>query len=285
LFQIGDKLIRLREAFDNLGTTRSGKLSLAEIKMAFRIHVHRDLTGHDLRAICSSHGVNAPLADLPLDQIYVSFDEFCSLVSEYKNKLRSSSDHHHHHRSHHSSHHHYHNTAKVRESMVNKTVHFFAALVQPVNRAAAWLAAAATPRSRTFSGSGVAAAMGRRGSAVRDVYLGGSSGDPDASSGGGGWREQLAIPMLKKSGLTFYNPAVCSSRRLIPIEASAMDNSRVLLFAILGKDSIFCRKQLNLPTQQLNSGSEPHVFGLSGSTSHRYPDQAKLVRTLIPTVL
>jgi len=47
------------------------------------------------------------------------------------------------------------------------------------------------------------------------------------------WREQLAIPLLKKSGLTFYNPAVCSSRRLIPIEASAMDNSRVLLFALL----------------------------------------------------
>ena len=69
--------------------------------------------------------------------------------------------------------------------------------------------------------------MGRRGSAVRDVYLGGSSSHV-------GWREQLAIPMLKKSGLTFYNPAVCSSRRLIPIEASAMDNSRVLLFAILG---------------------------------------------------
>ena len=47
------------------------------------------------------------------------------------------------------------------------------------------------------------------------------------------WREQLAIPALKKSGLTYYNPAVCSSRRLIPIEASAMDNSRVLLFALL----------------------------------------------------
>ena len=38
--------------------------------------------------------------------------------------------------------------------------------------------------------------------------------------------------MLKKSGLTHYNPACCSSARLIPIEASAMDNSRVLLFVI-----------------------------------------------------
>ena len=226
--QIGDKLIRLREAFDTLDTARTGKLSLAEIKMAFRIHAHRDLTGHDLRAICSSHGVNAPLTDLPLDQIYVSFDEFCSLVSEYKNKVRgsSNSDHHHHHH-----HHQQHHSTKMRDSMLSKTVHFFTALVQPVNKAAAWIAAAslsvAPPRSRTFSGGGSGAAMGRRGSAVRDVYLGGSSSHV-------GWREQLAIPMLKKSGLTFYNPAVCSSRRLIPIEASAMDNSRVLLFAILG---------------------------------------------------
>lgn len=222
--QIGDKLIRLREAFDTLDTARTGKLSLAEIKMAFRIHAHRDLTGCDLRAICSSHGVNAPLTDLPLDRIYVSFDEFCSLVSEYKNKVRDS-HHHQQQRSH----------AKARDSVLTRTVHFFTTtLVQPVKGAAAWIAAASlsvassssSPRSRTFSGGGAGAAMGRRGSAVRDVYLGGSSQ--------AGWREQLAIPMLKKSGLTFYNPAVCSSRRLIPIEASAMDNSRVLLFAILG---------------------------------------------------
>ncbi len=188
--------------------------------LAFRIHAHRDLTGCDLRAICSSHGVNAPLADLPLDHIYVSFDEFCSLVSEYKNKVRDS-----HHQRHPAA-------AKVRESVLTKTVHFFTTtLVQPVNKAAAWIAAASlsvasSPRSRTVSSGGAGAAMGRRGSAVRDVYLGGSSQ--------AGWREQLAIPMLKKSGLTFYNPAVCSSRRLIPIEASAMDNSRILLFAILG---------------------------------------------------
>merc|ERR1712080_478107 len=85
--QIGDKLIRLREAFDTLDTAKCGKLTLAEIKMAFRIHVHRDLSSHDLRAICSSHGVKAPLSDLPLDLISISFDEFCSLVSEYKNRV------------------------------------------------------------------------------------------------------------------------------------------------------------------------------------------------------
>jgi len=201
--QIGDKLIRLREAFDTLDTARSGKLSLAEIKMAFRIHVHRDLAPLDLQAICSSHGVNAPLTDLPLEQIYIKFDEFCSIVSEYKSKVRDPS--------------------RARDNILSKTVHFFSVLVSPVTRAASWLSnITLAPRARTFSASN----MGRRGSAVRDVYLGGAISST--------WRDQIAIPMLKKSGLTFYNPAVCSSRRLIPIEASAMDNSRVLLFALLG---------------------------------------------------
>ena len=201
--QIGDKLIRLREAFDTLDTARSGKLSLAEIKMAFRIHVHRDLAAVDLQAICSSHGVNAPLTDLPLDQIFITFDEFCSLVSEYKGKVRDA--------------------ARARDTLLSKTVHFFSTLVSPVTRAAAWISNISfSPRTRTFSASH----MGRRGSAVRDVYLGGALSSP--------WRDQVAIPLLKKSGLTFYNPAVCSSRRLIPIEASAMDNSRVLLFVLLG---------------------------------------------------
>jgi len=203
IFLTGCQLIRLREAFDTLSGSR-GKLSLAEIRMAFRIHVHRDLSPPDLRAICSSHGVNAPLSDLPLDQIFITFDEFCSLVSEYKNKQGE--------------------PGKGWDSLVSKTVHFLSTvIVSPVSRAASWLGQALLPaRSRSFSSS----QLGRRGSCVRDVYLGGSLGSP--------WREQIAIPGLKKSGLTFYNPAVCSSTRLIPIEASAMDNSRVLLFVITG---------------------------------------------------
>jgi len=200
--QIGDKLIRLREAFDTLDSGKSGKLSLSEIKMAFRIHVHRDLSGHDLRAICSSHGVNAPLSDLPLDQIFITFDEFCSLVSEYKNRQSDQS--------------------KSWDNVVSKTVHFLSSvIISPFSKAASWLGNALFPtRNRTFSASN----LGRRGSSIRDVYLGGSLGSA--------WREQIAIPGLKKSGLTFFNPAVCSSTRLIPIEASAMDNSRVLLFVI-----------------------------------------------------
>ena len=199
--QIGDKLIRLREAFDTLDTTKCGKLTLSEIKMAFRIHVHRELTSQDLRAICSSHGVNAPLSDLPLDLISISFDEFCSLVSEYKNKASDQN--------------------KSWENVLSKTVHFISStIISPISKAGSWLSNFFPARSRSSSASN----LGRRGSSIRDVYLGGSLGTP--------WREQLAIPGLKKSGLTFYNPAVWSSSRLIPIEASAMDNSRVLLFVI-----------------------------------------------------
>jgi len=200
--QIGDKLIRLREAFDTLDSAKTGKLSLSEIRMAFRIHSHRDLSSHDLQAICSSHGVNAPLSDLPLDQISVTFDEFCVLVSEYKNKQTDG--------------------GKGWEGVVSRTLHFFSnAVVTPFNKATTWLGHALFPaRTRTFSSS----QLGRRGSSIRDVYLGGSLGSP--------WREQIAVPLLKKNGLNFFNPAVCSSSRLIPIEASAMDNSRVLLFVI-----------------------------------------------------
>ena len=199
--QIGDKLIRLREAFDTLDTTKCGKLTLSEIKMAFRIHVHRDLSSHDLRAICSSHGVNAPLSDLPLDRISVTFDEFCSMVSEYKNKATDQS--------------------KAWDNVLSKSMHFLSSVtVTPFMKVGAWLGNFFPARSRSYSSSN----LGRRGSCIRDVYLGGSQGS--------NWREQIAIPGLKKSGFTFYNPAAWSSTRLIPIEASAMDNSRVLLFVI-----------------------------------------------------
>ena len=218
--QIGDKLIRLREAFDtqlspdpeqdstsktakNGKTRKIRKLSLKEIGMAFRIHVHRDLSSQDLRAICAGHGVNAPLSDLPLDQIFLSFDEFCTLVSEYKNRPNDNS--------------------KGWDNVVSKTVHFLSTvIVGPFNKAANWLGHTIFPsRSRTSSNSN----LGRRGSSIRDVYLGGSLG-------GSAWRDHIAIPMLKKSGLTYYSAESCSSSRLIPIEASAMDNSRILLFVI-----------------------------------------------------
>merc|ERR1712039_1028734 len=107
-------------------------------------------------------------------------------------------------------------------------------------KATTWLGHALFPaRTRTFSSS----QLGRRGSSIRDVYLGGSLGSP--------WREQIAVPLLKKNGLNFFNPAVCSSSRLIPIEASAMDNSRVLLFVIQSSsrcDVVLCVQHIGPDT-------------------------------------
>ena len=132
--QIGDKLIRLREAFNTLDTSRSGKISLSDIRMAFRIHVHRDLSNHDLRAICSSHGVNAPVSDLPIDQIFINFDEFCSLMSEYKQKAGDQ--------------------PMSWDNLVTKTMHFFNAVVSPLTRVASWVGHSLySARCRTHSGS------------------------------------------------------------------------------------------------------------------------------------
>lgn len=69
------------------------------------------------------------------------------------------------------------------------------------------------------------ALQSRRGSSVRDVYLGGSAN--------GSWRQDVAVPLLKKHGLSYFNPQ-CVARRLMPMWAAAIDNSRVVLFVILG---------------------------------------------------
>ena len=188
--QIGDKLVRLREAFDQVDTARTGKISLSDLRVAFKIHVHRDLGNSDLKKISSS------LKDAEID-----FNSFCCIVAEFnaqqnnpkleRNKPKprglkaffsrifqrnSSRNHHHHHKQ---------------------------------------------------SPASTSALSSRRGSSVRDVYLGGSAN--------GNWRKELAIPFLKKHGLTSYNPqAVMTKRRLMPMWAAAIDKSRVLLFVISG---------------------------------------------------
>lgn len=97
---------------------------------------------------------------------------------------------------------------------------------------------------------------------ARDIYLGGSCGSTT-------WREQTAIPLLKKSGLTYFNPQTCGwSRRFIPIEAAAMDASRVLLFVV------------SLETRSLSSMAlAAHYIGLGCNVVlciQRLPDNAEI---------
>ena len=62
-------------------------------------------------------------------------------------------------------------------------------------------------------------------STVHDIYLGGSIGSKKA------WREEIADPLLRKHGISFFSPP-SSSGRLLPMEAVHIDLSRVLLFVI-----------------------------------------------------
>merc|ERR1719245_448638 len=57
--QVGDKLVRLREAFDTLDPTRSGRISLPDLQMAFKILARRDLAHEDLRRIIGVHAKTA----------------------------------------------------------------------------------------------------------------------------------------------------------------------------------------------------------------------------------
>ena len=61
---------------------------------------------------------------------------------------------------------------------------------------------------------------------VRDMFLGGSCGQST-------WRQEIAIPELRKSGISYYNPVMLEwNRRYISMESSLRDNSRLLLYVI-----------------------------------------------------
>ena len=82
--QIGDILVRLREAFDTLDTSRNGKISIADMKMAFRIHTHKDLPQKDLRLVIEVLQHDRESNKVPADQLLISFEDFCKVVSEFQ---------------------------------------------------------------------------------------------------------------------------------------------------------------------------------------------------------
>lgn len=207
--QIGDRLVRLREAFDTLDTARCGRISLADVRMAYRIHAHTDLSHAQLRQVLLAHdvavkgGADDPL---PLEKVTVDFDHFCCIVSEFKNRPAASEEHH-------------------RPGKRGKASRVIRSVLHPLHKmfssSSSSEGSRASPPKSPSNGKASSATPPK----FRDVYLGGTL------VCGSRWREKEAIPSLKKSGLTFFSPS-SPSRRLIPLEASAMDNSRVLLFVI-----------------------------------------------------
>jgi len=222
--QIGDRLVSLREAFNAADTGRNVKISISDLEMAFKIHVHRDLTSNDMKKISS---------DLKDD--FIDFDTFCCIVVDFKQRKQKHSFPEE--KSKHPK------TGGEKRSKRKKLKSFLSKVFHRSGNSAgnSGNATADTDSSsdsapvpvpsqllrETPAGnsSNTGAILNRRGSSFRDVYLGGSAN--------GSWRQDLAVPTLKKHGLTFFNPQSVT-RRLMPMWAAAIENSRILLFVILG---------------------------------------------------
>lgn len=186
--QLGDKLIKLHDAFVN---TNSEHITLAEARVIYKVVTNKELSTEELQEIVAAKkGMEVQElngTELPLNDVYLTFDEFCCIVAEFKN-----------------------------QRLENRRLWdvFTHSVMSPIQKVIGW----ALPRRplRPLNSTG-----------GRDVYLGGSVGSRVS------WREDIAIPMLLKHGLSYYNPAASAcSGRLLPMEAALMDHSRVLLFVI-----------------------------------------------------
>ncbi|CAG2162161.1 unnamed protein product [Oppiella nova] len=203
--QLGDKLIRLREVFDSLDNDNTGEISLTDLRLAFRMVTGRELTNNNLRQIAiGRYGIDGIECDaeyktINLDDITINFEEFCCIVTEFKSQITANE--------------------KLAQLLTKKLVF----LVDPIQRLFNWLLKPVrnalncppSPQHIPYDHQ------------YRDIYLGGDT-YPNT------WREDIAVPLLKKHGLTYFSSQsnAWSGERIIPIEAAAIERSRVLLFTI-----------------------------------------------------
>lgn len=204
--QLGDTLIKLRDTFDALDTNNCGELTLRDVCMAFKILTNQELSLSDLKLIISSHKKSTfhNVMEISWEEIRITFDQFCSLFVEFREKKLES--------------------RSLSEVLVSYLTSFTRAIMTPLCHLLAWILPKRTLENIVLpipnDSSNFTAAN------FRDVYLGGSCGLTM-------WRDEIAIPMLKKNGLSYFNPQKSQwSQRLIPIEWAAMDNCRMLLFVI-----------------------------------------------------
>lgn len=186
--QLGDKLIKLHDAFVN---TNSEHITLAEARVIYKVVTNKELSTEELQEIVAAKkGMEVQElngTDLPLNEVCLTFDEFCCIVAEFKNQRLES------------------------RRLWDVFTH---SVLSPIQKVIGW----ALPRRPLHPLNSTGG---------RDVYLGGSIGNRVT------WREDIAIPMLRKHGLSCFNPAASAcSGRLLPMEAALMDHSRVLLFVI-----------------------------------------------------
>ena len=209
---VGERIVRLREAFDNVDTTKSGSLSVSDLRMAFQIHVHRDLSSQEIKKV-STH------------RSQFNFNDFCCIVTEFQHSKSGAKKRHLNEPS-------KSDTPSGKSSKWSKVKHFFCRVFHKSNSPTSannvlpmGVSHDLEEEQPNIRDGAISLLRSRRGSSIRDVYLGGSAN--------GSWRQDAAVPMLKKHGLTYFNPQAVT-RRLMPMLASAVENSRVLLFVIQG---------------------------------------------------
>ncbi|KAL8563178.1 hypothetical protein ACOMHN_061003 [Nucella lapillus] len=83
-----------------------------------------------------------------------------------------------------------------------------------------------SPFTRLFGKHKQQVNQGCEGGDIFDIYLGGSCGET-------GWREEIAIPIIKRYGLSFHNPHVTEwFNRLIPMQVAEREKCRLMLYVI-----------------------------------------------------
>ncbi|CAL1268257.1 unnamed protein product [Larinioides sclopetarius] len=198
--QIGDKLIKLREVFDDLDSDSCGTITLKDIGMAFKILTSTDLPVDNIKAVLSQQNdfCASGLEDEAFDNVRVDFNQFCCIMTELRNQTE--------------------NGISNLSALRNKASNIISSVLTPLSKLLDWVRPTVEEKNNRNGGTYI--------TDYRDVYLGGSM-KPSL------WREEVAIPLLKKKGLTYFIPQDgVWSERLIPMEVNQMDNSKVLLFVI-----------------------------------------------------
>lgn len=188
---LGDKYLKLQEAFRSFSSD-DGIVRVGDLKMAFKVLTGLELPQECLHILMSSQQsvVTESVSDNDIDNIPITFDQFCFIVSEFKHQTK--------------------NGNKFYEIL--SSAHHF------VTRVYDWI----LPRATLCKGETDAPLPPY----WSHVYLGGSTKD-------GGWREEIAIPLLKKHGLTHSVPFRSPwNARLSPLEMHIINCGRVLLFVI-----------------------------------------------------
>lgn len=227
--KIANKLLQLREVFDSLDVEHRGYISLSDFRLAFRSISGREMTVDELKAVAAGHyqaslatrspGLKKDANHVPstvnLDQIDINFDQFCVIISEFK----------------------YSNSNNKSLELISGKM--FNIIAQPFLRTINWVwkwsgfgSTAQTGGQSSNSSSPLRRAHLKHGSSVfdnasRDIYLGGPNDEFDR------WREDIAIPTVRKHGLRYYTPRKGDwEGRFTPSEAFAIENCSVLFFNI-----------------------------------------------------